>query len=187
MSSKILSLRSTVLIALFTALIAVGAYIAVPVGPVPIVLQNFFVLLAGTLLGSRKGLSVVVTYLVLGAIGLPVFHNGTGGMGIILGPTGGYLIGYIPAVVLTGLISKRKAGDTKSSALSILLGTLSGAVVVYLCGVPWLKYNLGMSWSKALSAGMIPFLIGDALKVAAVVPITRWLKPAIDSLENETS
>ena len=187
MSSDIFSVRPTVFIALFTALIAVGAYIAVPIGPVPIVLQNFFVLLAGTLLGSRKGLSVVVTYLLLGAVGLPVFHNGTGGMGIILGPTGGYLIGYIPAVVLTGLISKRKGGGKSSSALLILSGALSGAVVVYLFGVPWLKYTLEMSWGKSLSAGMIPFLIGDAIKVAAVVPITRWLKPVIDNLENETS
>lgn len=102
------SVRSTVFAALFTALISVGAYLSIPVGPVPIVLQNFFVLLAGTMLGSSAGFSVVVTYLILGAIGLPVFHSGTGGIGIIMGPTGGYLLGYLPAVYITGLISEKE-------------------------------------------------------------------------------
>ena len=183
MKQKYNSIRSTVFIALFTALISVGAYIAIPAGPVPIVLQNFFVLLTGTLLGGYKGLSVVITYLILGAAGLPVFHSGTGGIGIILGPTGGYLLGYIPAVYLTGIIS----GKGKGKTLSVFLGALTGAAVVYLTGVPWLKFVLKMSWGKAVSAGLLPFILGDAVKVAAVVPVTRWLKPVMDDLDDEAS
>lgn len=177
------STRSTVFIAMFTALISVGAYIAIPAGPVPIVLQNFFVLLTGTLLGGYRGLSVVSTYLILGAAGLPVFHNGTGGIGIILGPTGGYLLGYIPAVFLTGIISGKEGGKP----LFIALGALSGAVVVYAIGVPWLKFVLRMPWRKAVSAGLLPFIAGDVIKVAAIVPVTKWLKPVMDDHENETS
>lgn len=178
------SVRSTVFAALFTALISVGAYLSIPVGPVPIVLQNFFVLLAGTMLGSSAGFSVVVTYLILGAIGLPVFHSGTGGIGIIMGPTGGYLLGYLPAVYITGLISEKKNG----SSLHVLFGAIAGALTVYAFGIPWLKFNLHMSWGKTLSVGFIPFIIGDAVKVAAVVPVTRWLKPVINEvLRHETS
>ncbi len=170
------TVRTTVFTALFTALISIGAYLAIPIGPVPIVLQNFFVLLTGVLLGKYRGLSVVMTYLILGALGLPVFHSGTGGLGIIMGPTGGYLIGYVPAVFFTGLIS----GLKKGSSLFVFLGSLCGAVIVYLFGVPWLKFVLHMPWDKALAAGFFPFIIGDAVKVAAIVPIARWLGPVVD-------
>lgn len=181
--NKQTSIRSTVFISLFTALIAIGAYLAVPIGPVPIVLQNFFVLLTGILLGKSRGLAVVATYLLLGGIGLPVFHSGTGGLGILLGPTGGYLIGYLPAVYITGLISDRK----KRSGLFDFLGLLSGAVVIYIFGIPWLKTVLNIPWSKTLSIGFLPFIIGDAVKIAAAVPIARWLHPVIDEvLQHET-
>ncbi len=171
------SIRSNVLIALFTSLTAVGAYIAVPVGPVPVVLQNFFVLLAGVLLGKSRGFAVVATYLILGALGLPIFHNGTGGLGIIFGPTGGYLLGYLPAVYLTGLIVERN----KKSVWFLLSGLFAGAAVVYIVGVPWLKVSLKLSWVKALSVGLLPFILPDILKIAAIIPLARWLHPVIDT------
>ena len=87
-----LQIRTTVLTAVFTALIAAGAYIAVPIGPVPIVLTTFFVLLSGLLGGFRIGLYSVGVYLVLGIMGLPVFAGGAGGFAVLAGPTGGYLI-----------------------------------------------------------------------------------------------
>ncbi len=87
-------LRMTVFASLFAALMAAGAYLSIPIGPVPIVLQNMFVLLAGLLLGNRWGLASVAVYLLAGVCGLPVFAGGLGGIGRIVGPTGGYLIGY---------------------------------------------------------------------------------------------
>ncbi len=170
------SIRSTVFISLFTALTAVGAYLAVPVGPVPIVLQNFFVLLAGVLLGKKRGFAVVTTYLFLGAAGLPVFHSGTGGFGVISGPTGGYLLGYLPAVYVTGYIAEqgRSLGFTFTALLA-------GALVVYIIGIPWLKIVMKLTWIKAFSAGFIPFIIGDALKIAVAIPIIKWLRPPVDA------
>ncbi|MDQ1330177.1 MAG: biotin transport system substrate-specific component, partial [Thermodesulfobacteriota bacterium] len=87
---------------LLAALTAVGAYIAIPVGPVPIVLQSLFILLAGLLLGSTWGVAGVGIYLLAGAFGLPVFAGGAGGIGRFLGPTGGYLLGFLPAVYIIG-------------------------------------------------------------------------------------
>ena len=94
-------LRMMVYASLFAALTAVGAFLALPIGPVPIVLQNMFVFLAGLLLGSRWGLASVGVYLLAGAVGLPVFAGGLGGLGRLIGPTGGYLIGYLPTVFIS--------------------------------------------------------------------------------------
>jgi len=166
-------LRMTVYSALMAALTAAGAFIAVPIGPVPIVLQNMFVFLTGLLLGSRWGLASVGVYLLAGAVGLPVFSGGTGGLGRFVGPTGGYLIGYLPAVFIIGLIAER----TGRRPVTDIMAALCGAVVVYLFGVPWLKTVTGMSTAKALMAGMFPFLPGDAIKIAAAVAAARVLRP----------
>lgn len=168
-------LRMTVYAALFAALIAAGAYIAIPVGPVPIILQNFFVMLAGLLLGRRWGAGCVGLYLLAGALGLPVFAGGTGGIGRILGPTGGYLLSYLPAVWLIGLLAE-KGG---SRVLFDCIALVCGALVVYAGGVGWLKMLSGLSWPKAISAGMFVFLPGDAVKIAAALPIARTLRPVI--------
>ncbi len=165
----------TVYAALFAALTAVGAYLAIPIGPVPIVLQNLFVLLTGLLLGSRWGLAAVGIYLLAGACGLPVFAGGMGGIGRLIGPTGGYLLGYLPAVYLIGLISEKSDQRTVFDVLAMLCGS----IIVYACGVTWLKVVSGMSWSKTLALGMYPFLIGDALKIAVAVPIAKALRPLI--------
>ncbi len=171
------TLRMTVYASLMAALIAAGAFLSIPIGPVPIVLQNFFVLLAGLLLGARWGLASVGVYLLAGACGMPVFAGGLGGVGRIFGPTGGYLLGYLPAVAVVGALSRafgrRAAGD--AAAL------VAGCLVVYLCGVPWLKLVTGMAWGKALAAGMFPFLVGDGLKIAAAIPVARAVRPVIST------
>lgn len=168
-------LKSMVYASLMAALIAVGAYIAIPIGPVPIVLQNLFVMLAGLLLGSRWGLISIAIYLLAGAIGLPVFAGGTGGIGKFLGPTGGYLVGFAAAAYLIGYISERSRGRILYDVCAMVAGTL----VIYLVGVSWLKVVTGMSLTKALSVGMLPFLIGDALKIGAAIPIARAIRPLI--------
>ena len=168
-------LRMMVYASLFAALTAVGAFLAIPIGPVPIVLQNMFVYLAGLLLGGRWGLASVGVYLLAGACGLPVFAGGLGGIGRFIGPTGGYLIGYLPTVFLIGKMSQKANPRVVSDVLAMICGTL----VLYACGVSWLKIVTGMPPAKALALGMVPFLIGDALKIAAAAAIAKALRPVV--------
>ena len=169
-------LKRMVYAALMAALTATGAYIAIPIGPVPIVLQNLFVLLTGLLLGGRWALISVATYLLAGAVGLPVFAGGTGGIGKFVGPTGGYLLGFAAAAYLVGVIAEKGRGRLAADIFAMVAGTL----VIYAFGVTWLKIATGMTFTGALSVGMLPFLIGDALKIAAAVPIARTLRPMVD-------
>ncbi|PIE57817.1 MAG: BioY family transporter [Desulfobulbus propionicus] len=161
--------------ALMAALTAAGAYIAIPIGPVPIVLQNLFVMLAGLLLGGRWGLISILVYLTAGAVGLPVFAGGTGGIGRFVGPTGGYLIGFAIAAYLVGILSEKGKGKV----LIDILAMVAGSFVIYAIGVTWLKVVTGMDFLKSLSVGMLPFLPGDALKIAAAIPIAKALRPII--------
>jgi len=160
---------------LFVALISVGAFIAIPIGPVPIVLQNMFVLLAGLLLGPAWGAACVAVYLLVGLAGLPVFAGGTSGIGKLFGPTGGYLLGYLPAVLVTGVIS-RTLGEKPGGDV---LAMAAGSVIVYAAGVPWLKIAFSLSWGKAVTAGMVPFLLGDVLKIAAAAVIAGKIRPFV--------
>jgi biotin transport system substrate-specific component len=156
-------------------LTAVGALVAIPIGPVPIVLQNFFVFLTGLFLGSRWGLASVGIYLIAGILGFPVFAGGTGGIGRIIGPTGGYLVGYIPAVFIIGVIVEKR----RTSLYLDIVALVSGSLILYLFGVTWLKIITGMSAGKALAVGMLPFLPGDALKIAAAIASARVLRRTI--------
>ncbi|MCG8687650.1 MAG: biotin transporter BioY [Desulfobacterales bacterium] len=169
------STRQIVFTALFVALIACGAFISIPIGPVPIVLQNMFVLLAGLILGPVWGLGCVAVYLLMGFAGLPIFAGGTGGIGKLFGPTGGYLLGYLPAVYVTAVLSK----SMKKTFVGDLVALIVGSLIVYAIGVPWLKYVLSMAWSKALAVGMYPFLPGAVLKIAAAAFIAKKIRPII--------
>ncbi|MGD2185819.1 MAG: biotin transporter BioY [Desulfobacterales bacterium] len=168
-------LQMMVYAALFAALTAVGAFLAIPIGPVPIVLQNMFVYLAGLLLGSRWGLASVGVYLLAGACGLPVFAGGLGGIGRLIGPTGGYLIGYLPTVFCIGKISAR----THPGIVFDVLAMISGSIILYACGITGLKLVTGMTLAKAFAVGMFPFLLGDAVKIAAAAAIAKTMRPII--------
>lgn len=169
-------LRMTVYASLMAAMIAAGAYLAIPIGPVPIVLQNLFVFLSGLLLGSRWGFACVAVYILVGACGLPIFSIGRGGIGHILGPTGGYLMGFLPAVYVIGLITEK----TKHHVIIDVIAMVCGGIIIYACGVTWLKVITGMTLTKTLAVGMYPFILGDALKIAAAVPIAKALRPVIN-------
>jgi biotin transport system substrate-specific component len=169
------SLRMTVYAALFAALIAVGAYLAIPVGPVPIVLQNFFAYLAALLLGRRWGVYAIGIYLLAGALGLPVFAGGQGGVARLVGPTGGYLVGYLPAVFIIGSISDRSGTGVVRDAVGMVCGT----VALYACGIAWLKILTDLPWAKAVAVGGLPFLPGDAIKIAVALPMAKTLRPLI--------
>ena len=173
-------LKQIVYASLFAALTAVGGYIAVPLGPVPIVLANLFVILAGLLLRPGGAASSIGIFLFLGAIGLPVFAGGKAGLAAFFGPTGGFLIGYFVSAVVISLISR--SGKNRS-ALKDTAAVAAGIALLYMIGIPWLKYNLGFDWPKALAAGMIPFIPGDVLKGIAAVFIARTIRLQIDDLQ----
>ncbi len=168
-------LRMLVLASLMAALTAVGAYIYVPIGPVPIILSTLFVVLSGLLLGSRWGLTSMALYLLVGAMGFPVFAGGKGGFAYLMGPTGGYLFGYVVASWATGFISDRCQGRMILDIMAVIVGSL----VLYAMGVPWLKLITHMSWTKALMAGALPFLIGDAIKASVVIILARAIRPIL--------
>ncbi len=184
MTSSTNQLRMTVYASLMAALVAAGAFIVIPIGPVPIVLQNMFVLLTALLLGRNWALASIAVYLLAGAIGLPVFSAGRGGFAHFVGPTGGYLLSYIIVVYVVGWISD-KFGSPYSKQESRrmivdIIAMLIGSLIVYACGVPWLKVVTGMPWSKAVTVGVLPFLIGDTAKIVAAAFIAIILRPMIN-------
>jgi len=154
--------------AAFIGLITVGGWISVPFVPSPFTLQTFFVLLAGAVM-KRDAVIPVVLYVLLGALGLPVFHNGVAGVGVLLGPTGGYLIGFIPAALVAGL-----AYESARPAIRIS-GLVLAAVLILTCGVAWLIVSTGMTPPAALVLGMLIFLPGDMVKAGAAYLIARHL------------
>jgi biotin transport system substrate-specific component len=136
--------------------------IPLPFTPVPLTGQTFAVLLVGAALGAKRGLGSLSLYLALGALGWPFFAGGASGLGYMSGPTLGYLVGFVAAAALTGYLAERGLDRRVSTAL---FAFLAGQAVIYLFGVAWLTLLLG--FQKALMAGLVPFLIGDALKIAA--------------------
>lgn len=166
------SLRGTVYASLFGALTAVGAYIIIPLPPVPITLQTFFLYLAGLVLGPRLGATSQIIYLILGAIGLPVFAGGKAGIGVLIGPTGGYLIGFVAAAYIIGTLSQLK----RHGYLWLVVCLLAGTAVVYSLGVLQLSLVAKLTPLKALSVGVLPFLPGDALKIVLAASVARKLR-----------
>lgn len=166
-----------VLTALFAALIAAGAFIRIPIPPVPITLQTLFTLIAGLLLPLSVSLSSVLVYLFLGIIGLPVFTAG-GGIAALAGPTGGYLVGLIPAVIVAGVMMR---GGRKSYAYT-LLAALCATVALYIPGLFWLGYSRSLSLEATLAAGLTPFIAGDILKLLVSALAANALKSQVDEL-----
>jgi len=162
--------------AMFGAVTAVGAFIIIPIPPVPITLQTLFTALSGALLGGRLGALSQVIYVLLGIIGLPVFAGGKAGLGVLFGPTGGYLIGFIVGSYVIGkIIEIKKDAGIFLIAISMIIGFL----VLYAIGILQLSVVAKLSFVKALSVGMIPFLIGDALKIAVATFVTLKLRNRI--------
>jgi biotin transport system substrate-specific component len=156
--------RDLILILLGALFVAALAQLEIPLPftPVPITGQTLGVLLVGAALGSKRGAASLTSYLVLGIVGLPFFAGRAHGLAIVIGATGGYLIGFIIAAYVIGLLAERGLERRMRTAL---LPFLVGTLIIYVCGVSWLAVVLG-SLSKAVMAGLIPFLIGDAIKLA---------------------
>ena len=167
-----MKLRTLIVTALFAALIVGGSYIAFPLGPVPLTLQTLFVLLAGVLGGAKVGFTAVAVYLTLGVLGLPVFYGGSGGVGHLFSPTGGFLLALLAAAPLAGAISEvgfRREKSKGYQLLFITLGAVAGTIAIFAIGIPFLKLFLKVAWREALLIGLIPFIVGDLIKLVAVV------------------
>ena len=172
------------LTALFAALIAGGAFIAIPIGPIPIVLQNLFVLLAGLILGPVMGSAAVGLFLLAGILNFPVFSGGGGGLVRFAGPTGGYLAGYLLAAFLAGLIAGRPKAGARTSLPRLISAVIAGLLIIYVPGVAWLKISGNLGWIRALLAGFVPYIAGDILKgAAAVLVVPRLRRIASDHLD----
>lgn len=168
-----------VLTALFTGLIIAGSYIALPIGPVPVVLATLFVLLAGMLLGPKAGGTAVALFLLLGGVGLPVFSGGRAGWTVFMGTTGGYLFGYLAAAVVAGLIVNPVKSNGKVSLVRLIVATLAGTVIIFSVGVPFLNYKLGKGWAIAFQYGLTPFILGAFIKGAVAVILAKTFLPRI--------
>lgn len=176
------SLFRLVLTALFAALIIAGSYLVIPFVPVPLVLANFFTLLAGLLLGPVYGSAAVALYLALGALGLPVFAGGTGGFAHFASPTGGFLLGYLLSAAVAGLVAHGWRGRSgRPGPVRLAAAAALGMLALYALGLPWLRMVLPGKvptlWAAVLL--MAPYMLGDAVKVAAAAILGRKLLPLL--------
>ncbi len=170
------AVRAILLVGAGVALTALAAQVrfAIPGTPVPVTGQTAAVLLTGAALGARLGGTSMLLYVLLGAIGLPIFANGSGGVAQLFGATGGYLVGFVVAAALVGRLAER-GWDRRTPRAALLMAI--GNLVIYACGVPVLAVTYGMSPAAAIEAGALPFLLGDALKIAlaaGLLPLA-WL------------
>ncbi|NLG65608.1 MAG: biotin transporter BioY [Actinobacteria bacterium] len=165
-----LTTREVTAAALLTALLAVSAFVAIPLGSVPFTLQVFVVLLAGMILGPRLGLLSVIAYLVLGLLA-PVYAGGASGLGALLGPTGGYLWSFPVAVVMGGVLVR----DSAMTLPRLLLAGVAGLLPIYALGATWLALQLDLSPGTAVLTGVLPFVWVDLIKAAAAALTARAL------------
>lgn len=158
-------LRDLTLIVLGSLFVAALAQVEIPLPftPVPITGQTFGVLLVGAAMGSKRGAASLTLYLAEGALGLPFFAGGAHGLSVLTGATAGYLLGFIGAAYVIGRLAEK---GLERSVSTSFIPFLVGTVLIYACGVTWLAVMLG-SWSKAVTFGLIPFLIGDIIKLLA--------------------
>ena len=173
--SNSIYIKNMVFIALFAAIICIMAPFSLSVGVIPISLGTFAIYLAGGFLGGKKGMAAVGVYIFLGAVGLPVFTGFSGGFAKLLGVTGGYIIGYIPLVLITGIFAE------KNKAL-MPLGMVLGTLACYVFGTAWFVISTGSELVPALMTCVVPFLIGDAIKVAAASAVCIPLRSRLNKI-----
>jgi biotin transport system substrate-specific component len=154
--------------AAFVALITLGGWVSIPFYSVPFTLQTMFVLLAGIVMKRSAVVPVLITIL-LGVLGVPVFHNGIAGVGVLLGPTGGYFIGFIFAALITGLAYESRSDYAR------IPGIVAATIAIYGFGALWLMYSLGLGLVSAIVAGPLPFIPGDAVKAGVAYAIGKRL------------
>ncbi len=168
------STQRLVLIALITAVTCILApfSIPIPISPVPISLTNLVLLVSIYILGWKDAVVSFLIYLLLGIAGLPVFSGFTGGLAKLAGPTGGYLVGFIFMIILAGIFAEHFAHKRSLIVAGMILGT----AVAYIFGTAWLAFQMELSFTAALSIGVVPYLPGDTAKIVIAVtfgPVLR--------------
>lgn len=166
-----------ILPAIGAALLAIVSQIVIPIGPVPVTLQTFAIGLLATILKPREAVLSAIVCLLLGAMGLPVFAGGAGGIQSLFGPTGGYLWGYLPFMLITSLLTSKN-----SSFLRIFGANLLGDLSLFTIGVLGLHILAKMPWQQAITVGVTPFIIPDVIKLAMISLVS---KPLFKALKNE--
>jgi len=161
-------------------MIAVSTFIVIPIpGPIPIVLKNFFVVLSGSILGSFYGGLAVLIFIAAGVFGAPVFV--VPGIGAFATPLGGYIIGYFLAALIAGLICGiPKITEKKITffiMIRLIIASLSSFIIILVCGVFYMMKLNSMTFTAAITAGFLPFIIGDLIKFAISIPLTLKLRP----------
>lgn len=171
--------------ALLAALVCVLSPFAVNIGPIPLSFGSLGVYIAASLLDFKRGTAAVLTFVLLGAFGVPVFTNFTGGFFKLIGPTGGFIFGYIPCALIIGLIIDK----WENKAWIYPLAMIAGTTALYACGTLFYMLQAKVSFAVAFSACVAPFLIGDAIKIAAATalcfPLRKILKKFV-SLPKKT-
>lgn len=169
-----ISTKDMALVAVFTALTAIGAFISFPIGPVPITLQSLFVILSGIVIGPKLGALSQIVYISLALIGIPIFAGLTGGPQTIMKPSFGFIIGFIFAAFIVGKIAN---SERKISSKRIFIASLVGTITIYLFGLPYMYYMLNIvmgnnfSFVQVFNMGCLLFLPGDFIKfvIASIV------------------
>ncbi|MBQ3264520.1 MAG: biotin transporter BioY [Ruminococcus sp.] len=169
------AVKDMVFTAMFAALIAVCSILSIPIGEVPITLQTFAVCLSAAMLGWKRGTLSVFVYVLLGAVGVPVFAGMSGGVGILAGPTGGYIIGFIPCALIIGIA----ADQWQRKALPLTVSMLLGVLVCYMIGTVWFMVVTGMNLGESLMLCVAPFLIPDGVKIALAMILSNRLSKVI--------
>lgn len=183
MNSETGTSKKIVFTALFAALTAVCGFISIPVPgtPIPIVLQNMLVVLTGLMLGPVWGVAATVLFLAAGALGLPVFSGGTGGVARLIGPTGGFLYGYALATLAAGLIAQRPKYGVRTPVLRLVLATVLGFVVMYIPGVLHFMRVMDKTFSQTMTLCVVPYIPGDIVKMVVAVLLSSKLRTTASS------
>lgn len=191
-SSKRKSLLLVAIIALFAAIICIGCFMKIPLGVVPIVLQNILCILTGVLLGGYIAGAPTALFLIAGLIGLPVYSGGSSGVAVWMGATGGFLPGYLIGAIVAGFIAGKPSIEEKKitvkSFVRISLALLAGLVILYIPGVAWFSH-----WATAggkvpadksalaftMGACVLPYIPGDLLKLVVAIPVALKIRPVL--------
>lgn len=180
-----LSTRDLIITALFTSLTAVGGFISIPLGPIPITLQTLFVVLSGLILGAKLGALSQITYVILGLIGLPVFSGGSGGLSSVISPTFGFLMSFIVAAYVIGKLTEKNKSLSK-----IIYSVILGSIVIYAIGVPYFYFiftnylGKNINFYSALKYACIPFIPGDVIKAIIAIILAKQLIPRLSKYLN---
>jgi biotin transport system substrate-specific component len=167
MKNQQVKLRMMIVTALFSAIIGVLAQITIPLPLVPITGQTLAIGLAATILGSRYGSFSVILYLIIGSSGVPVFAEFSGGFSKLIGPTGGYLVGFLPTAFLIGWFMEKTSFNLKNAVIANSIGML----ITLTFGTAWLKVAANLSWTAAFAGGFTPFIVVGLIKAS----LASWI------------